>query len=91
MEACRALGLAARLCGYQEGDPNQEQRDSMPGRRYICPVLARGYDPTNGSSVADRHVTLVASALPSHAAPVSGKFHEVSSQGMQYHISIQPL
>jgi len=46
----------------------------MPGR-YICPVLV-GEDMTPRMvAVADRHVTLVASALPSHAAPVSGKFH----------------
>jgi len=57
MEACRALGLAARfVSGYQEGDPNQEERDAW-AEVYLPGAGWRGYDPTNGIAVADRHVT----------------------------------
>lgn len=94
MEACRALGLAARfVSGYQEGDPNQEKRDLHAWVEVYLPGAGwRGYDPTNGLAVADRHVTLVASALPYHAAPVLGSFRGGGIQlGMQYHILIQPL
>lgn len=94
MEACRALGLAARfVSGYQEGDPNQDKGDLHAWAEVYLPGAGwRGYDPTNGIAVADRHVTLVASALPRYAAPVSGNFHGGGTQlGMQYHVSIQLL
>ena len=93
MEACRAVGLAARfVSGYQEGDPNQEQRELHAWAEVYLPGAGwRGYDPTNGIAVADRHVTLVASAVPSHAAPILG-FHSGGSQtGMEYHVQIEPL
>lgn len=91
MEACRSLGLAARfVSGYQEGDLNQEKRDLHAWVEVYLPGAGwRGYDPTNGLAVADRHVTLVASALPCNAAPVSGSFRGEGIQlGMQYHILI---
>lgn len=94
MEACRAVGLAARfVSGYQEGDPNQKKQDLHAWAEVYLPGAGwRGYDPTNGIAVADRHVTLVATALPRHAAPVSGIFHGGGIQlGMQYHVAIQPL
>ena len=94
MEACRAIGLAARfVSGYQEGDPNQEQRDLHAWAEVYLPGAGwRGYDPTNGIAVADRHVTLVANAVPGYAAPISGKFYGGGRQtGMEYRVTIQPL
>ena len=94
MEACRALGLAARfVSGYQEGDSNQDKGDLHAWAEVYLPGAGwRGYDPTNGIAVADRHVTLVASTLPRYAAPVSGNFQGGGTQlGMQYHVSIQPM
>jgi len=94
MEACRAVGLAARFAsGYQEGDPNQKQRDLHAWAEVYLPGAGwRGYDPTNGIAVADRHVTLVASAVATQTVPISGSFHGGGEQtAMEYHISIQPL
>ncbi len=76
LEACRAVGLAGRfVSGYQEGDPDQEQRDLhawaeayLPGAGWL------GYDPTHGLAVSDRHIALVASAIPQYTAPVVGHF-----------------
>ena len=34
----------------------------------------RGYDPSLGLAVADRHVTVAAAARPCDAAPVTGSF-----------------
>jgi transglutaminase-like putative cysteine protease len=34
----------------------------------------RGYDPTHGLAIADRHIAVAASAQPALAAPVSGTF-----------------
>jgi transglutaminase-like putative cysteine protease len=67
--ACaRVVGLAARfVSGYQEGDPDQTDRDLhawaeiyLPGAGWI------GYDPAHGLAVADAHVA--------GAAPLSGSF-----------------
>ena len=93
IEACRALGLAARfVSGYQEGDPNQERDLHAWAEVYLPGAGWRGYDPTNGIAVADRHVTLVASPLPRYAAPVSGNFRGGGIQtGMEFHVSIQLL
>jgi len=54
----------------------------MLGQRYICGAGWRGYDPTNGIAVADRHVTLVATALPQPRCSGFREIHGgVCSQG----------
>ncbi len=74
IDACRVLGLAARfVSGYQEGDPDQESRDLHAWAEVYLPGAGwRGYDPTLGLVVADRHVALAAAPSPEDAAPVSG-------------------
>lgn len=74
MEVCRAVGLAARfVSGYQEGDLKQQERDLHAWVEVYLPGGGwRGYDPTHGLAVSDRHIALVASAIPSYAAPISG-------------------
>lgn len=76
MELCRAQGLAARfVSGYQEGDPDQEHRDLHAWAEVYLPGGGwRGFDPTHGLAVADRHVMLAASCRPEGAAPISGTF-----------------
>lgn len=100
MEVCRAIGLGARfVSGYQEGDPNQEQRDLHAWAEVYLPGAGwRGYDPTLGLAVADRHIALAASPSPTYAAPISGTVlpvqpifvsgKAVESQ-METHISIE--
>ena len=74
MEVCRAIGLAARfVSGYQEGDPDQQERDLHAWAEVYLPGGGwRGYDPTHGLAVSDRHIALAASALPNYTAPVLG-------------------
>lgn len=102
MDVCRAIGLAARfVSGYQEGDLDREERDLHAWAEVYLPGAGwRGYDPTHGLAVADRHIALVASALPSHAAPVSGHIVPVkpfaesgkaTESRIEAHISIQGM
>jgi transglutaminase-like putative cysteine protease len=100
LEVCRAVGLAARfVSGYQEGDLDQEERHLHAWAEVYLPGGGwRGYDPTHGLAVSDRHIALAASALPSYAAPVVGAIAPVKSilesgklpeSQMAAHISIE--
>lgn len=75
VETCQAVGLAARfVSGYQEGDDDQEQRELHAWPEVYIPGGGwRGFDPTHGLAVCDRHVPLAAAANPQNAAPVSGR------------------
>ncbi len=74
MEVCRAIGIAARfVSGYQEGDAEQQSRDLHAWVEIYLPGAGwRGYDPTLGLIVSDRHIPLAASAIPKYAAAVEG-------------------
>lgn len=94
MEVCRAVGLATRfVSGYQEGDLDQDDRHLHAWAEVYLPGAGwRGYDPTHGLAVADRHIALVASAHAKDTAPVTGtlKTPGVASQ-MEYDLKIQLL
>lgn len=72
MDVCRAVGLAARfVSGYQEGDPDQDERHLHAWAEVYLPGAGwRGYDPTHGMAVSDRHVAIAAAADPQFASPV---------------------
>ena len=74
MEVCRAEGIATRfVSGYQEGDAAQQSRDLHAWAEVYLPGAGwRGYDPTLGLVVSDRHIPLAASAIPKYAAAVEG-------------------
>ncbi|WP_225322951.1 transglutaminase family protein [Synechococcus sp. RSCCF101] len=74
MDVCRAMGLACRfVSGYQEGDPDWEYRHLHAWVEVYLPGGGwRGYDPTHGLAVADRHIALVAAPCSRLTAPVSG-------------------
>jgi transglutaminase-like putative cysteine protease len=81
MEACRSAGLGARfVSGYDEGDRIQERRDLHAWVEIYLPGAGwRGFDPTQGLAVSDRHISLVASAFPRQTAPVVGSFALIKS------------
>lgn len=76
IDACRAVGLAARfVSGYQQGDTDQDERHMHAWAEVYLPGAGwRGYDPTHGLATADTHVAVAAAADPIHAAPVSATF-----------------
>jgi transglutaminase-like putative cysteine protease len=90
MEACRSVGLATRfVSGYQEGDPDWEHRHLHAWIEVYLPGAGwRGYDPTQGTAVADRHIALVASSNSRYTTPVSGSIKGVAQAKMDYHITI---
>ncbi|HZG39593.1 MAG TPA: transglutaminase family protein [Nodosilinea sp.] len=80
MEACRAVGLAARfVSGYEEGDRTLAERDLHAWAEVYVPGGGwRGFDPTHGLAVSDRHIALVASPFPAQTLPISGSTQEGS-------------
>ena len=94
IEACRAVGLAARfVSGYQEGVPEQKERHLHAWAEVYLPGAGwLGYDPTQGLVVSDRHIVLAASAIPRYAAPISGNFRGAGvTSDIQYTLSIETL
>jgi transglutaminase-like putative cysteine protease len=78
MEACRAVGLAARfVSGYEAGDPTVAERDLHAWAEVYVPGGGwRGFDPTHGLAVCDHHIALVASPFPSQTLPIDGSTQE---------------
>ncbi|MDB9314263.1 transglutaminase family protein [Spirulina sp. CS-785/01] len=76
MEVCRVMGLASRfVSGYQEGDPDMQEWDLHAWAEIYLPGAGwRGYDPSQGLIVSDRHIALVASAIPTYTAPIAGDY-----------------
>lgn len=76
VDICRAVGIAARfVSGYEEADFGEDKGYLHAwGEAYIPGAGWRGFDPTNGLAVADRHVAVAAAADPQHAAPVTATY-----------------
>jgi transglutaminase-like putative cysteine protease len=94
MDACRARGIAARfVSGYQEGRSPQDRSDMHAWSEVYLPGGGwRGYDPTLGLAVADRHIALASAAVPQLAAPISGSFRGADvSTSFQAKIEIRSL
>ncbi len=73
--ACRSLGIAARfVSGYLLGNPQQEHQLHAWAEVYLPGAGWRGFDPTEGSVVVNRHVFLTSTAIPELAAPISGTY-----------------
>mgnify|MGYP002622874244 CR=1 FL=1 len=92
MDACRSQGIAARfVSGYQEGDAEQDQRELHAWAEVYVPGAGwRGYDPTHGLAVADRHVAVAASVDPAHAAPTVGSFRKTAATAtLDAHVEIE--
>lgn len=76
IETCREAGIPARfVSGYQEGDSDTPEADLHAWVDVYLPGIGwRGYDPSHGLVVADRHVILAAAPDFGHTMPVSGTY-----------------
>lgn len=74
IDACRAVGLAARfVSGYYCGAVESDRRYLHAWAEVFLPGAGwRGFDPLQGVAVVDQHIAVAASAQPAAAAPISG-------------------
>lgn len=90
MAACRGMGLATRfVSGYEAGEPSQEQTLHAWAEVYLPGAGWRGYDPTMGLVVCDRHVAVMVSAWPQQTQPISGSLRSGNSSPIPtYRVSV---
>ncbi|QDT55186.1 Protein-glutamine gamma-glutamyltransferase [Caulifigura coniformis] len=90
-EVCRASGLPARFVSGYAVDPDHAGCHHLHAwcEVYLPGAGWRGFDPTLGLAVADRHVALASSRLPALAAPTSGIFRGTGvTSELQAHVNI---
>lgn len=87
MAVCRKMGIPARfVSGFQEGDPDIPEAELHAWAEVYLPGFGwKGYDPTHGLTVADRHIVYAASALPENTAPLSGTFRGTGASARLSH------
>jgi transglutaminase-like putative cysteine protease len=94
MAACRAVGIATRfVSGYEEGDPSSEKFLHAWAEVYLPGAGWRGYDPTLGQAVSNRHIAIAASGWPKRTAPVEGthRGNLGGQEGMNTQITLERI
>ncbi|THB76945.1 MAG: transglutaminase family protein [Desulfobulbaceae bacterium] len=84
---CRQAGIPARfVSGCQEGDPDLVEAELHAWAEVYLPGFGwKGFDPTHGLAVADRHIVYVAAARPENCAPVTGTFRGTGAHSQLGH------
>jgi len=88
IETCRETGIPARfVSGYQEGDPDLHDAELHAWAEIYLPGPGwRGFDPSHGLAVADRHIALAAAPCRENTMPVSGSFRGTGALSSITHI-----
>jgi transglutaminase-like putative cysteine protease len=92
-ELCRLVGLPARfVSGYGYSDFRDERHLHAWSEVYLPGAGWRGFDPTVGLAVSDRHVAVAAAREPADAAPTSGTFRGTGvASELETEVTIQRL
>lgn len=96
MEACRAMGIAARfVSGYLSSTASAAGRGATHAWTdvYLPDSGWTGYDPTIGERVSRKHLAIGASAHPRGVMPISGIFNGPPGayEGMEVAVSMRQV
>ena len=90
MAVARSQGLAARfVSGYNTMPGENDEHDLHTWAEVYVPGGGwRGFDPTIGLAVSNRHIAVAAGALAEQAAPVSGTYTGSATSKLETWVSI---
>ena len=91
-ECCRTVGIAARfVSGYATHSSRTHVNHMHAWAEVFLPGGGwRGYDPSQGLAVSDRHVAVAASVDPRLAAPTTGTYRgDAATEAMDFEISLR--
>ncbi len=92
IEAARAMNFAARfVSGYYAPPQGEEHELHAWAEVYVPGGGWRGFDPSIGLAVSDRHVALAGSAAARESAPVSGSYRGEVRAELQTDVTIREL
>ena len=91
IEACRAMNIPARfVSGYGAGTDDALERQLHAWAEVYLPGAGwRGFDPSLGLAVTERHLAVATGRTPADAAPTSGAFRGEAESRMDARIEIQ--
>ena len=90
-DACRVMGIAARfVSGYECASANCQDSYMHAWAEVYLPVVGwRGYDPSRGLAVSNRHIAVAAVFDRDLAAPVAGWYSGESRSQMEASLSLR--
>lgn len=90
-DACRVMGIAARfVSGYECATAGRADASMHAWAEVYLPSTGwRGYDPSRGLAVANRHVAVAAGFDPELAAPVSGLYTGGGGSQMETYLRME--
>jgi transglutaminase-like putative cysteine protease len=92
LDACRCLGLASRfVSGYCYVDAASEHHLHAWVEVYLPGAGWRGFDPSEGLAVADRHVAVATGRNAEDASPLSGLYRGNATPVLATSVSINRL
>lgn len=92
IDACRCAGIAARfVSGYSYADAETEHYLHAWVEAYLPGAGWRGFDPSEGLAVADRHIALVTGRNAEDASPVFGLYRGDATPQLTTSVTITRL
>jgi transglutaminase-like putative cysteine protease len=92
MDACRAMNFAARfVSGYHAPLGGEDHEMHAWVEVYVPGGGWRGFDPSVGLAVTDRHIALAGGAAAREAAPVSGSYRGEVKASLETDVTIREL
>ncbi|MBI3546770.1 MAG: transglutaminase family protein [Gammaproteobacteria bacterium] len=92
VDACRCVGIAARfVSGYCYAEAASEYHLHAWAEAYLPGAGWRGFDPSEGLAVAERHVALATGRNAEDASPLFGLFRGDATPALTTLVSINKL